>query len=107
MCALCGLLGATHWTEISAHREAFTQPSAPTLRHERERRARFASAILAPLRVKVSDWQGSSYKVASATGRNEVVDDIQSVWMAVERIRGSPVDPLDDGYIGSLAGAPP
>ena len=106
MCALCGLLGSTHWTEASAHRGAFTPSEAQTtVRSERQRRARLVSAVLAPLRIRVADWEGTSYRVVSATGRQEVVDDIQAVWGAVERIRGAALDPLDGGYLRDLGAA--
>ena len=102
MCALCGLLGASHWTEISAHSEAFTIENPEPVRRERERRARVATAALAPFRIKVSDWEGKSYRVVSPTGRQEIADDIQAVWTAVENMLGRPLDPLDETYIDSL-----
>ncbi|MDE0308069.1 MAG: hypothetical protein OXI87_24765 [Albidovulum sp.] len=102
MCALCGLLGASHWTEISAHPEAFSLEVTEPVRRERERRASVATAALAPFRIKVSDWEGKSYRVVSPTGRQEIADDIQAVWTAVETMLGRPFDPLDDTYINTL-----
>jgi len=102
VCALCGLLGTSHWTEVSAHAQAFTMEEAEPVRREREGRARVASTALAPFKIKVSDWEGKSYRVVSPTGRQEIVDDIQAVWAAVERMRGHPLDPLDDTYIEAL-----
>ncbi len=104
MCSLCGTLGITHWTELSAHRDAFTSGAPPTVRRERQERVRLVNALLAPFRIRVSDWAASSYVIASATGRSEIVDDIQAVWTAVERLRGAPLDPLDEGYLAALAG---
>jgi len=54
------------------------------------------------VRIRVADWAASSYLVTSATGRSEVVDDVQAVWAAVEKLRGRPLDPLDDGYLALL-----
>ena len=102
MCALCGLLGTTHWTEMSATPDAFDTTGSVTLRSERSRRARMASLVLAPLRYKVADFEGTSYRVSSPTGRHEMVDDIQAVWAAVERMRGASLDPLEGAYVAKL-----
>ena len=102
MCGLCGILGITHWTELSAHRDAFVSDAHRTIRAERQERVRLVNSLLAPLRIRVSDWAASSYLVVSATGRSEIVDDIQAVWTAVERLRGAPMDPLDETYLRAL-----
>ena len=102
MCGLCGILGITHWTELSAHRGSFTSDGFRTVRAERQERVRLVNALLAPVRIRVSDWTASSYLVTSATGRSEIVDDIQAVWTAVERLRGAPLDPLDENYLRAL-----
>ena len=39
---------------------------------------------------------------AMQAARQEVVDDLQAVWSAVERLSGSPIDPLDDDYLRDL-----
>ena len=103
MCGLCGILGITHWTELSAHRDSFTPDARRTVRAERQARVRLVNALLAPFRVRVADWAASSYLVTSATGRSEIVDDIQAVWTAVERLRGAPLDPLDARFLAALA----
>ncbi|MEX3007669.1 hypothetical protein [Hoeflea sp. TYP-13] len=103
MCGLCGLLGIVHWTEISAHRQAFTGMAAPTVRSERIARTKLINAVLEPRRIKVGDFQAASYVVSSPTGRREIVDDLQAVWTAIERLSGTPVDPLDEGYLQDLA----
>ena len=104
MCGLCGVLGISHWTELSAHRDSFTARNPPTVRAERQRRVRLVNRILAPLRIRVSDWAASGYLVVSATGRSEIVDDLQAVWTAVERLRGAALDPLDPDYLARLNG---
>jgi len=106
MCGLCGVLGISHWTELSAHRDSFTPTAARTVGAERQQRVRLVNRILAPVRIRVADWAASSYLVTSATGRSEVVDDVQAVWAAVEKLRGRPLDPLDDGYLALLAPSP-
>ena len=102
MCGLCGVLGITHWTELSAHRDAFVSDGFRTVRAERQERVRLVNLLLAPLRIRVSDWAASSYLVVSATGRSEIVDDLQAVWTAVERLRGVALDPLDEDYLRAL-----
>lgn len=102
MCGLCGLLGVTHWTETSAHPDAFRGAGRRTIRAERAHRASVVNAMLAPLRMKVSDFQATSYVLASATGRREIVDDIQAVWGAGDRLRGAPLDPLDPDWLAAL-----
>ena len=102
MCGLCGLLGVVHWTETSAHPDAFSGERRRTVRGERLHRAQIVNGALAPLRMKVSDFQASNYVLSSPTGRRVIVDDIQAVWGAVEAIGGSPVDPLDPDYLRAL-----
>lgn len=102
MCGLCGLLGIVHWTETSAHAGAFTGDRRRTVRAERAHRAGVVNTALAPYRMKVSDFQATSYVLRSATGKSEIVDDIQAVWGAVERLRGAPVDPLSPDWLDAL-----
>ena len=103
MCGLCGLLGIVHWTETSAHPGAFTGEGRRTIRSERLQRTRIVNGALAPLHMKVADFQASAYVLsARRRGRREIVDDIQSVWGAAEKLRGVAVDPLDPDYLAAL-----
>lgn len=102
MCGLCGLLGITHWTETSAHPQAFSDDKRRTMRAERIHRSRIVNTALAPTRLKVSDFQASTYIVASPKGKTEIIDDIQAVWSSVERLHGGLIDPLDDAYLNQL-----
>jgi len=102
MCGLCGLLGITHWTETSAHSAAFTGDSRKTLRAERLHRTNLVNAILHPKRVRISDFQATSYLLSSPTGKTIVVDDIQAVWGAYETLTGHNLDPLDPEYLKIL-----
>jgi hypothetical protein len=102
MCGLCGLLGVSHWSEVSAHPEAFTGGQARTVRAERAHRAALVGAALAPFGMTVRDHEATSYIVATPTGRQEIVPDIQAVWGAVERLRGAPADPLDPDWLAAL-----
>ncbi len=103
MCGLCGLLGVVHWTETSAHAQAFTGDKRRTIRGERLHRTRIVNAALAPIKMRLSDFQASTYVLSSATGRREIVDDIGAVWGAVERLRGQPLDPLDPDWCEAVA----
>lgn len=102
MCGLCGILGNTHWAEISAHSDVFTSENLPSVRSERIARTNKINRILLPRRVSVGDFEASNYIVSSPTGKRVIVDDIQSVWTAVEQLTGSPIDPLDPGFLDEL-----
>jgi len=106
VCGLCGMLGIVHWTETSAHSDVFTGNRRRTIRAERNHRAAIVNAALAPYRMKVSDFQATSYILSSATGRREIVDDIQAVWWAVDRLRGMPADPLSPDWLDALDAGP-
>ncbi|EAR50108.1 hypothetical protein OG2516_06544 [Oceanicola granulosus HTCC2516] len=99
---MCGLLGIVHWTETNAHPDAFTGAGRRTIRAERAHRAALVNAALAPVRMKVADFQATSYIVRAPTGRQEIVDDLASVWGAVDRLRGQAVDPLDEAWIAEM-----
>jgi hypothetical protein len=55
---------------------------------------RVANRILAHWRLKLSDWQGTSFLLSSPTGRTEIVTDLGHLWQAAERLSGGPIDPL-------------
>lgn len=107
MCGLCGLLGTVHWTETSAHPRAFTGAARRTIRAERLHRSELVNRALAAARLKLTDFQATSYIVRSPTGRQEIVGDLQSVWGAVDRLRGKPIDPLDDAWIDEIEKSAP
>ncbi len=102
MCGLCGLLGITHWTEMSAHPDTFTGSRRRTIRSERLNRMAVVNRALAPFRITVADFQATAYVVSTATGKKEIVDDIQAVWGAVERLRGAPADPCDPAWLRAI-----
>ncbi len=102
MCALCGVLGGTHWADAAVNPEVFTGRPRHTRRGERQHRARLVSAALKPFGLTLQDWQGARFVVRSHTGRQEVVDDLMSVWAAADRIRGGPIDPLDPAFVAEM-----
>ncbi|HEX2524760.1 MAG TPA: hypothetical protein VHL31_00440 [Geminicoccus sp.] len=95
MCGLCGVLGADHWSDARHVGETVTY------RHARERRAALASAVLAPKRAKVADWQGAKLRLTTPTGRVELADTLADLWHAVDRVLG-PIDPLDPDLLEKL-----
>ena len=107
MCALCGVLGgAGHWTEAVARPGVFTR-TATTVERRRERAARVmqANAVLRYYRLTLSDWQGASFLLSTATGKTEIVDNLTHIWSAAEKLIGRPCDPLDPALLAELEGS--
>lgn len=104
MCGLCGVLGADdHWTSAVARPGVYARGNgAAERRRERAHRARTANLILRHYRLSLSDWQGASYLLSSATGKTEVVDSLAHLWPAAERLAGRPCDPLAPELIAAL-----
>jgi len=105
MCALCGVLGgAGHWTEAIARPGVFTR-TATTIERRRERAARVVEAnrVLRHYRLTLSDWQGTSFLLSTATGKTEIVDNLTHLWRTAEKLIGRPCDPLDPALIQSLS----
>ena len=107
MCALCGVLGgAGHWTDAVARPGVFTRTAEP-IERRRERAARVTQAnrVLKHYRLSLSDWQGASFLLSTATGKTEIVDNLTHLWPAAERLIGRPCDPLDEALLGTLTGS--
>ncbi len=102
MCGLCGVFGdATHWSESSAHRSAFSG-TLPTRRAERLARVRLANSVLRHYGLTLADWQGNAYVLKTRTGRSELIDSLGALWPAAERLAGRECDPLDAGLLARL-----
>ena len=107
MCALCGVLGsAAHWTDAAARQGVFTR-NVDSLERRRERARRTAAVqpILAFYGLTLSDWQGTSYVLSTATGKTEIVDNLTHLWAAAEKLIGRPCDPLDPALVRRLEAA--
>ncbi len=104
MCSLCGVLGGNeHWADAVARPGVFTRNvERIDRRRERARRIAAANRILSAYALTLSDWQGSSYVLASRTGKTEVIEDIGHLWPAAERMIGRPCDPLDPELIARI-----
>ncbi|MEY8878576.1 MAG: hypothetical protein AB9M60_18860 [Leptothrix sp. (in: b-proteobacteria)] len=97
MCGVCGTLGgAEHWSSGAGRIAGFGHGSDTlTRRAERAERIRILNAVLRPLAVRVSDWQGRQYLVASPTGKHELVDSVAHVWTAVQAMNRGALARLD------------
>jgi hypothetical protein len=104
MCGLCGVLGgAGHWTDAVARPGIFTRTAEPIeRRRERALRVAHASKVLKHYRLSLSDWQGTSFLLSTATGKTEIVDNLTHLWTAAEKLTGRPCDPLDPALLDGL-----
>ena len=104
MCGLCGVLGGdTHWSDAAAGPEGFRGRTAqPTRRQARQTRIALANRILRHYRLKLGDFEGQSYILRSATGRQTIVPDLVGMWTAAEKLAGHACDPLDPDLIATL-----
>jgi hypothetical protein len=106
MCALCGTLGGDeHWTDAVARDGVYTRNADPVQRRlERARRVRVANRALRPFGLRLSDWQGKSFLLATLTGKSEIVGDLGHLWPVAERLSGRTCDPLDPEFLARLDG---
>jgi hypothetical protein len=103
MCGLCGMLGTeVHWTDTAARPETIAGRGASTRRQERAKRIALANRILRHYALKLADFEGQSYVLRGATGRQELVPHLALMWAAAERLAGRPCDPLDPDLIKAL-----
>lgn len=99
MCGLCGLLGEDlHWSD----------PLGDGLPRRRERLRRIAAInqVLAVFRLKVEDFQGASYLLLGATGKQALASGLDQLWPAAETMLGRPLDPLDPQLLNHLENTP-
>lgn len=99
MCGLCGLLGEdVHWSD----------PLGDELPRRRERLRRIAAinTVLAPFRLKVEDFQGVSYLLLGATGKQELASGLDQLWQRAESLIGRTLDPLDPQLLDHLERQP-
>ena len=113
MCVLCGdLWTEEHWAEIEADERP--QPPDATMvlevhvdrrgqrLRDRARRARLVSAVFASYGLSFQDWEGSSYILRDAKGNSAIAPDLASLWPAVERIVGTPLDLLSPEFLNRM-----
>ena len=104
MCALCGVLGGSdHWTDAAARPGVYSRSADPLQRRrERARRVALANRVLAHYRMRLADWQGTTFVLSSATGKTEIVDNLTHLWSVAEQLSGRPCDPLDPALLDRL-----
>ena len=89
MCALCGALRNEHWADTGGGRRS------------RVLRVALLDRVLGPFGLTVREWAGQLV-LADYKGRTEVVEDLTGLWVAAERLTGSPLDPLDPRLLEAL-----
>jgi hypothetical protein len=95
MCGLCGVfLTEGGWSDAPV--------GSRTRGHERQHRVALANRVLKLFSAEVSDWNGASYVVRSATGQTAMVESLAAVWPAAEKLCQRPIDPLDERVIEAL-----
>lgn len=111
MCVLCGkdFVAQLHWSE--RHIEDKVRMSGPgsdpvayqrDRRRDRYHRVVLANKILGHYGLKVEDWGGSKYLLRDRKGRQELVQDLGSMWPVAEKLSGRRADPLDPAFLESL-----
>src|SRR6218665_3101299 len=97
MCGICGVLGEpAHWSSAQG-RLRLAMPA--TARAERARMVRMPNRIARTRNVQISDGRGCACLVAGATGRQELVPSLAEVWLALDRLGGVAIDPLEHGWL--------
>jgi hypothetical protein len=96
MCGLCGVFGETsHWS---------TQGVANGVsRRQRFFRIQTLSRVLGLIRYSIRDFSGMEYVVSTPTGNQAMVKEMGQLWQEVEKMRGRPLDPLDEECIQAYA----
>jgi len=96
MCGLCGLLGTEgDWSDSIG--------STLPVRQQRLLRIAQANRILSFFGLRLEEFQGASYVLASPTGRREMVSDIGQLWRIAETLAGRRIDPLDSELLAWVA----
>ena len=96
MCGLCGIFGETsHWSTQGVARG--------TSRRQRFFRLQAVNRVLGLVNYSIRDFSGTEYVVSSPTGAQTMVKEMGQLWQNMEKMRGSPLDPLDEGLIKAYA----
>ncbi|MCF8487320.1 MAG: hypothetical protein K9G71_19170 [Rhodobacteraceae bacterium] len=95
MCASCGYPAAPgHWTEAGA-------ATAPDRLRARFRRAQVLKAMLQGSGLVAHDGGlVPGIQLATLSGNQTIVPDLEQVWIAAEEMTGRVIDPLDPRFWG-------
>lgn len=92
MCGLCGIFGETaHWSTQGVARG--------TSRRQRIFRMQALNKVLHLVHFSIRDFSGVDYILNAPTGAQVLVKEMGQLWLELEKMRGSPLDPLDDNLI--------
>lgn len=92
MCALCGVFGVDdHWSFIKT-----SLPEADPVKRRKQRMmlVHTVNRFLKNRNLVLSDWQGVSYLLSSATGKSVVVNNVSEIWLAMDKEFGGAFDPI-------------
>ena len=105
MCEVCAAFGrGHHWTaragSVPSHSQAVDIRS---YRAERKRIVTLLNGILAPLELRIEDWDGETFMVHMRNGATAKAADLGELWQIVEKLNGAAFDPLTDPFLLSSA----
>lgn len=103
MCGMCGVfLSQAHWTDALWG----SGPEAARRRRlERQRAVSLANRVLRHFDLRLSDWNASTYQLATRTGQTLLLPSLAALWPEAERLRRRPIDPLDEALLQALTEA--
>jgi hypothetical protein len=99
MCEVCAVFGVSeHWADSALVKDlSFPARDIQEARIARREQLALLGGILARHQLTCNDWDGEGYLVEAASGKREVVANLQDLWGAAERLSGHRFDPLDAG----------
>ncbi len=95
MCGLCGIFGErTHWSTQGV--------AGGTSRRQRFFRLQAINRVLSLAHHSIRDFSGTDYVLCSPTGAQAMVKEMGQLWQELEKMRGRPLDPLDEGLMQAM-----
>jgi hypothetical protein len=93
MCSACGYPAAPgHWTDAGA-------ATAHDKLRARFRRAEVLQSVLSAYGITAHDGgEVPGIQLASLTGAQAILPNLEELWAAAERMAGRPIDPLDPRF---------
>lgn len=101
MCEVCAVFGVSeHWADSALVKDlSFPARDIQQARVARREQLELLDGILARYQLTCNDWDGQGYLVEAASGKREIVTNLQDLWGAAERLSGHRFDPLEGGDI--------
>ena len=89
MCGLCGMFDSgRRWLDTLSSLDPVS------VRRERMQRIAVVRRVLAPLHVRVDDFEGASFVLRGPTGATVIVDNFMDLWREAEKLGKRRIDPL-------------